>query len=140
MFELHSQLQNDCEILGQFDLSLVLLNRDANYPWCILVPMQQDLTELHHLAIEDRQQFMAESCRLAETMVDVFNPIKMNVAALGNMVPQLHIHHIARFKEDAAWPGPVWGVTPRKPYSDEHLEEVAHRIVASLTGEGFMAR
>jgi diadenosine tetraphosphate (Ap4A) HIT family hydrolase len=137
MYSLHPQLQEDCLVLGNFRLSQVLLNRDANYPWCILVPEREAVTEIHHLGIEDRQQLMLESCLLAETMVDLFTPDKMNVAVLGNKVPQLHVHHIARYRDDPTWPGPVWGVCTPKPYSAHELETRAKHIVAALVGEEF---
>ena len=127
-FELDPQLASDTVVLGKFPLSLVLLSRDANYPWCILVPRRKGLREVHHLSADDRIQLSNESCHLAEVMADLFVPDKMNIAALGNMVPQLHIHHIARFKNDVAWPGPVWGNTKGEFRSDEEQDEVLGRI------------
>src|SRR5690606_21007114 len=114
MFALHPQLEKDTVLLGRFPLSLVLLHRDANYPWCILVPRREAVREIHHLGDEDRMQLIRESCHLAEVMVDLFVPDKMNVAVLGNQVPQLHMHHVARFTSDGAWPGPIWGKLPAK--------------------------
>ncbi len=137
MFALHPQLKQDSLILGTFRLSRLLLSRDANYPWCILVPERELVTEIHHLDVEDRQQLMHESCLLAETMVDLFAPDKMNVAVLGNIVPQLHIHHVARYEHDLAWPGPVWGAHSAKAYADEELQNRAQTIVAALVGEEF---
>lgn len=121
-FLLHPQLEADTHIVGCFPLSLVLLCKDANYPWCILVPRRADIREIHHLNSEDKQSLLAESCCLAECMEQLFTPTKMNVAALGNMVPQLHMHHIARFESDAAWPAPVWGKEAAKEYNSEKLE------------------
>lgn len=137
MFELHPQLEQDSVLLGQFPLSLVLLSRDANYPWCILVPRRDDMREIHHLADEDRVQLMLESCHLAEVMVDLFVPDKMNVAVLGNKVPQLHMHHVARVSTDPAWPGPVWGSVAAKPYSVDELNSTVKRLQSALAGEGF---
>merc|ERR1712202_78260 len=99
-FELDPQSAADTVVLGKFPLSLLLLSKDANFPWCILVPRRKGIREVHHLSEEDRVQLTRESCHLAEVMADLFVPDKMNVAALGNMVPQLHVHHIARFKTD----------------------------------------
>lgn len=121
-FLLHPQLEADTHIVGYFPLSLVLLCNDANYPWCILVPRRADIREIHHLNSEDKQSLLAESCCLAESMEQLFTPTKMNVAALGNMVPQLHIHHIARFEDDPAWPAPVWGKEAAKEYDSEVFE------------------
>ncbi len=121
MFKLHHQLAADTHVVGHFPLSLLLLCKDANYPWCILVPKQEEIREIHQLNKEDRQQLLDESCALAEVMESLYQPVKMNVAALGNMVPQLHIHHIARFKTDPAWPGPIWGKVSPSDYSVELL-------------------
>jgi len=136
-FNLDPQLQNDTVCLGEFELCEVLLSRDANYPWCILVPKRSGKTEIHHLALADREQLIRESCQLAEVMADLFVPDKMNVAALGNIVAQLHVHHVARFKDDAAWPNPIWGVCPAIPYSDQELQSRVQRLTSALSGSGF---
>lgn len=140
MFELHTQLQADTVLIGQFDLSLVLLHRDSHYPWVILVPRRPQVEELFHLDPEDRRQLLDESCHLAEVMHDCFAPHKMNVAALGNQVPQLHLHHIARFRDDAAWPNPVWGAVAAKPYTESALAERVERLQFALDGQGFVAQ
>lgn len=137
MFELDSRLSRDTVLVGRFDLSLVLLRRDANFPWCILVPQREAVLEIHHLSDEDRLQLINESCHLAEVMVDLFSPDKMNVAVLGNIVPQLHMHHVARFKDDIAWPGPVWGAAEPKSYGEDELAEQLERLRYALMGEGF---
>ena len=137
MFELDPQLRQDCLRLGAFRLSSLLLSRDANYPWCILVPERRSVSEIHHLGFDDRQQLMYESCLLAETMVDLFTPDKMNIAVLGNRVSQLHVHHVARYQVDCAWPGPIWGANKAKAYSDNALTQRAEKIVAALVGDDF---
>ncbi|RYZ83560.1 MAG: HIT domain-containing protein, partial [Moraxellaceae bacterium] len=109
MFQLHPRLAEDSIVIGKFDLSLLLLSKDANYPWCILVPQREDIFEIHHLGEDEQVQLIRESSRLAEVMTSLFDAHKMNVAALGNVVRQLHVHHVARFPDDAAWPSPVWG-------------------------------
>lgn len=139
MFQLHAKLAEDTVLVGRLDLCLVLLHRDGQYPWCILVPQREDITEIHHLDLDDRQQLMVESCRLAEVMVDLFAPRKMNIAALGNMVPQLHLHHVARFAEDGAWPHPIWGRLPAVFYSERELKIRVERLRHALSGEGFVA-
>ncbi len=136
-FELDSQLAADTVVLGKFPLSLVLLCRDSNYPWCILVPRRKGIREIHHLAAEDRIQLSNESCHLSEVMADLFVPDKMNVAALGNMVSQLHLHHVARFKTDIAWPKPIWGVAETKTYEQAELEERISRLRSALAGDDF---
>ena len=137
MFELHPRLAQDSIIIGEFDLSLLLLSRDANYPWCILVPKREDVFEIHHLDEQEQLQLIRESCRLSEVMTSLFDADKMNVAALGNVVRQLHIHHIARFTDDAAWPQPIWGKIQAKEYSEEELTERIKRLQNALVGEGF---
>lgn len=132
MFRLHPQLAQDCETLGRFELCHLLLMRDANYPWCILVPDRADVTEIYQLSPEDQQQLMRESSLLACAMARMFSADKMNVAALGNVVPQLHIHHIARRRDDPAWPAPVWGKVPALPYSEAGLRETVDRLRAAL--------
>ena len=128
MFQLHERLQADTVLVAEFNLSLVLLNKDANYPWIILVPKRHNIQEIYQLAIEDRQQLLHESCTVAETMTALFNPDKLNIATIGNMVPQLHMHHVARFETDAAWPRPVWGANPTLQYSSESMASVVQMV------------
>lgn len=137
MFELHPRLAADSEIIGRFDLSLLLLSKDANYPWCILVPQVEDAFEIHHLSSEEQIQLMRESCRLSEVMTSMFDAHKMNIAALGNVVRQLHIHHIVRFENDPAWPQPIWGKLPAKAYATDEWTERVKRLQNALVGEGF---
>ncbi len=134
MFQLHEQLKKDCECLGRFELCQVLLMRDANYPWCILVPERADICEIHQLSEVDRLQLMRESHHLSLTMATLFKADKMNIAALGNVVPQLHIHHIARYRDDAAWPAPVWGKLPARAYSTDNLTQAVTQLRQALTG------
>ncbi len=137
MFSLHPQLEQDSILLGHMDLCQVRLSLDANYPWCLLIPEREAVTEIHHLSEEDRHQLMDESCRLAEVMVGLFDPKKINVAALGNMVPQLHLHHVARFEGDAAWPAPIWGRAAALAYAPEALAKRRDKLISALVGEGF---
>ena len=139
MFQLDAQLEADTQVLGAFPLSLLLLSKDANYPWCILVPQREGLREIYQLNQLDRQQLLNESCLLAETLTDLFQADKINVATIGNMVPQLHMHHVARFKTDAAWPGPVWGAVPAAIYPADVLAETAEHIADALSGFGLIA-
>ena len=128
MFELHPQLAKDCLSLGRLPLCRVLLMNDANYPWFILVPEREGLRELHELAEADRRVLWEESALLARALVHAFAPDKLNVAALGNQVPQLHVHHIARYQHDAAWPAPVWGKLPAKPYFGAEAAKLMARV------------
>ncbi len=93
--------------------------KDANYPWFIFVPDRDNMTEIYQLTAADQQQLIVESSTLSRILSEQFGADKINIAALGNVVPQLHIHHIARYKTDAAWPAPVWGMHPAKPYTDK---------------------
>lgn len=122
MFELNKKLEADTYLIGDMQLSRVLLMNDSRYPWVILVPRLDDITELHQLSVKDRQQLMEESCAVSEFILDNFPVCKMNVGALGNIVSQLHLHHIGRHEKDPAWPGPVWGHSSAEPYSEEALQ------------------
>jgi len=135
MAQLHPQLAQDCLKLGQFPLCQLLLLRDANYPWFILVPDRDDVREIHHLSEQDQQMLLRESMILSRALEQAFSPDKLNIAALGNMVPQLHIHHIARYTTDPAWPAPVWGRLPSKAYLDEELTAVVEALKPALTNE-----
>ena len=136
MFELHPRLQADTQILGDLPLCRVLLAKDSQYPWLILVPRVADLREIHHLAPAQQQQLMQESCAVATLMEEALGPDKINVAALGNLVPQLHLHHVARFSTDAAWPGPIWGAHPAIPYQAQDLRQQADNWLARLATLG----
>jgi len=122
MFQLHPQLAADTVPVANWPLCQLLLIKDANYPWLVLVPARDDLRDFDDLAPDDLQQASAEIVRASRTLKTVFTPDKINVGALGNMVPQLHIHVIARFADDPAWPQPVWGVVPALPYTADALE------------------
>lgn len=123
-FELAKELQRDCILMAEWPLCTVLLMNDSQYPWFILVPRVAGAKEIIDLPESQQVQFWQESGKLSQLLQDTFTPDKLNVAALGNMVPQLHVHHIARFKTDIAWPKPVWGLYPAKPYSDEEIEQL----------------
>ena len=133
MAALHPQLENDCLILGKLELCHVLLMRDANYPWCILVPDREDITEIHHLSETEQLQLTRESVRLSQVLESIFSPDKLNIASLGNVVPQCHVHHVVRYHTDVAWPAPVWGRVPAREYSAEALAEVAGAIKQALS-------
>jgi diadenosine tetraphosphate (Ap4A) HIT family hydrolase len=130
--KLHPQLEKDCIGLGRFTLCQLLLMNDANYPWFILVPELYNITELHQLSEKDQKQLWKESRLLSNCLEKLYTPDKLNIAALGNIVPQLHIHHIARYKADSAWPAPVWGHLPATPYSFAEIRDIKHRIRTCL--------
>ncbi|MBB3047385.1 diadenosine tetraphosphate (Ap4A) HIT family hydrolase [Litorivivens lipolytica] len=134
MFQLDERLAADTIELGDLTLCRVLLMNDAQYPWVILVPRREGIREIFELSDTDQQQLLRESSAVSQAMADYFKAEKMNVAALGNMVPQLHIHHIARFSSDAAWPKPVWGVHPAKAYDESELASQVEALKRILIG------
>lgn len=121
-FLLHPQLEGDTIDVLRLQLSVVRLMNDRSWPWLVLVPQREDITELFELDADDRAVFIEELALAATVLRDLFQPHKINVAALGNQVPQLHAHVIARFHQDPAWPRPVWGVQPPIPYDAHELE------------------
>ncbi|MBS0225476.1 MAG: HIT family protein [Proteobacteria bacterium] len=122
-FTLHPQLAADTWHIASLPLCDVLLMNDANYPWLILVPRVADARELLDLDEDDRTRAWREIDLAAQALRDLFTPDKLNIATLGNMVSQLHVHVIARFKSDTAWPKPVWGARPPMPYADPVVTE-----------------
>ena len=128
MFELDPRLQRDTVWLGYFPLCRLLLMNDRSYPWFILVPKRDGIRELHHLTAEDQQQLWQESAELSGWVEQSFRYDKLNVAALGNIVSQLHLHHVARCVSDPAWPGPVWGAQPAVPYAGEEVAALCSKV------------
>lgn len=124
MFSLHPQLTKDCYVIGEFPLSQLLLMNDCQYPWFILVPTRENISEIYQLSEEDQAQLWQESALLSRLLASHFSADKMNVASLGNVVPQLHLHHIVRYRHDAAWPAPVWGRHPAQVYTEDRLQDL----------------
>ncbi|MCZ7682627.1 MAG: HIT family protein [Sandaracinaceae bacterium] len=122
-FELDPRLAEDGEPIGRLALCLARLHRDARYPWVVLVPARAGVRELHELAEEDRRALVEEVSGVSRAMQQALGAEKMNVAALGNVVPQLHVHVVARYARDDAWPRPVFGAHPPLPYQEEALAE-----------------
>ena len=129
---IHPQLKKDTQRIGCFPLCSILLMNDAQYPWCILVPNRDNVEEIFQLTSDDQMQLMRESSLLGATLMQLFNGDKLNIAALGNVVPQLHVHHIIRDKGDPAWPKPIWGALPTKAYESIELSERINNIQAAL--------
>lgn len=130
-FPLHERLAADCFTLGALPLCRVLLLNDKRYPWFILVPQREGITEIYQMRDDDQLQFWTESTRFGQAIMERFNGDKLNIGALGNMVPQLHVHHIIRRKDDPAWPGAVWGGPGEaQPYSDKDINEMKATIAA----------
>ncbi|WP_181699932.1 HIT domain-containing protein [Chthonobacter albigriseus] len=133
-FALDPRLSADTKVLGDLALCRLLLMNDATWPWLVLVPRRAGLVELIDLDRESRVLLMDEIAIVSSALKAATEPVKLNVAALGNMVRQLHVHVIARFDTDPAWPGPVWGRVPARPYSDASAQDMAERIAARLGG------
>jgi diadenosine tetraphosphate (Ap4A) HIT family hydrolase len=128
LWQLHPQLADDTHPLATFGLCELRLMDDANYPWLVLVPRIVDAVELIDLDAAQRHALTDEIDRAGRLLREVFRPDKLNVAALGNLVPQLHVHVIARYRDDPAWPRPVWGMAAARPYAEEALIERIERL------------
>ncbi len=126
-FTLPAQIEADSVFLRDLPLSQLRLQNQSAVPWLILVP-RRDVTEMHDLDAEDRQQLMSEMMQVSEVMTKLFAPHKINIGALGNYVPQLHVHIIGRFRNDPVWPQPVWGKLPASPYAPEKLEAIKQKL------------
>ena len=127
---LDPRLEENTVYIKKMVLSHLLLMDESRFPWIILVPDRPGLIELYELNNKDRLHFLHESEKVSRFLLEEYKPDKLNIAALGNVVPQLHIHHIARFKNDALWPDPVWGKLSPQPYSAGKKEEVVERLKA----------
>jgi len=135
VFKLDPQLEADTFPVGITSLNRILLMNDSRFPWLILVPERPDIREPFELTDEDQRTLMQESMITGKSLKALFNAHKLNIAALGNQVSQLHIHHIARFRTDAAWPRPVWGVGAAEPYEAEALRERVALLREVLSNE-----
>ncbi len=133
-FALHPRLAADTHELGRWPLSRLLLMDDSRWPWLVLVPQRPRLREIHDLAAGDRALLVEEIARAGLALQRLCRPDKINVGALGNLVPQLHVHVVARFAADPAWPGPVWGFGTRQPYPAATLAERRDALLALLGG------
>lgn len=131
-FALHPQLLADSEPLAELELCAVRLMNTAALPWLLLIPRRENLREM--IDLEDNLQITLwhEIALVSKILRNEFNPTKLNVAALGNVVPQLHVHVIARFDSDAAWPKPVWGNLPMASYTREALDAMVLRLQKAI--------
>lgn len=137
-FNLHPDLSRDGIYLGSFSLCQLLLINDSAYPWFVLVPQRENIRDTIDLTQADYEMLWSESRALSTAIMNLFEGEKLNVAALGNITPQLHLHHVVRLAADAAWPGPIWGVQPMQAYSDQQIEEIKLQF-ASVAINGFTA-
>jgi diadenosine tetraphosphate (Ap4A) HIT family hydrolase len=127
-WSLHPQLAKDTVEIGDLPLARTLLMNDANYPWLILVPRRADTAEIIDLDEGQQVQLMYEIAMLARVLKDVTACHKLNIAAIGNVVPQLHVHLVARRRDDAAWPKPVWGAVAARPYTPTERDTLVAAI------------
>ncbi|MFD0323038.1 MULTISPECIES: HIT domain-containing protein [Lysobacter] len=132
-WHLHPQLADDTHPVAQFELSELRLMDDANHPWLILVPRVDGAVELIDLSEDQQLTLTGEIARTSRALQAQFAPHKLNIAALGNLVPQLHVHVIARYREDIAWPRPVWGMATAQPYSPDLLVQRIRRLQDALS-------
>ena len=132
-FILNPNLANDCIEIINLGLSKMLLMDDCRYKWLILVPRQANITEIHQLELADQQLLLTEINKAAQFLEKEFQPTKINIGAIGNIVPQLHIHIIARHISDPAWPGTAWGHSPAIKYPSVIAEKLAKKIASSFT-------
>jgi diadenosine tetraphosphate (Ap4A) HIT family hydrolase len=130
-WSLHPQLEQDTETIGDLALSRLLVSRDANYPWLLLVPRRPGASEIIDLDAADQRQLMTEIASVSGALKAVTACDKLNVAAIGNMVPQLHVHIVARQRGDPAWPKPVWGALPARAWDPAERK----RFIAAVRGK-----
>lgn len=133
-FDLNDRLAADTWTVKDLALCRVLLMNDKRYPWLILVPRRKGLRDFHDVAAADKATFLAEIDHVSEVLKVQTTAHKMNVAALGNMVPQLHVHVIARFEKDEAWPNPVWGLGTPVPYASSEVGGLIEVLKKGLVG------
>ena len=133
-YELHPQLADDTAPVCDLSVCEVRLMDDANHPWLVLVPRVAGMVEIIDLDPAQRTQLASDIDAASRALKALFKPDKLNVAALGNLVPQLHVHVIARYTDDIAWPRPVWGMAAARPYSPEALIERINALRGALGG------
>ena len=131
-WQLHPQLADDTTPVIELPLCEVRLMDDANHPWLVLVPRVAGMVEIIDLDPAQRTQLASDIDAASRALKALFKPDKLNVAALGNMVPQLHVHVIARYRSDIAWPRPVWGAANARPYAPEELIERINALRKAL--------
>jgi diadenosine tetraphosphate (Ap4A) HIT family hydrolase len=134
-FNINARLEGDSHFVADLPLSAVRLMKDANYPWLLLIPRKPDLVEIIDLEENDQLQLMREIALTSQVLRNVTDCEKLNVGALGNQVSQLHVHVIARFRDDAAWPGPIWGAAPFEGYEPERVDTLIDQFREAYSTE-----
>ena len=133
-FELDARIDRDSDLIKTLDLCQLRIQNDSRWPWLVMVPQRAGMTEIFELSAEDQTLLLAEITRVGAALKQVTGATKINTAAIGNIVRQLHVHVIARFEGDANWPGPVWGFGQSVPYSDVGQKKIFHdKLVEALS-------
>ena len=133
-FNLDAKLHADTHHICDLKLCRVLLMNEQNYPWVILVPMKNGAVEITDLSQEDQHQLLAETTKVMDVLKSLTDCTKLNVANLGNVVSQLHVHVVARFETDAAWPAPIWGKADPVAYEETDATGMVAVLKARLLG------
>ncbi len=131
-FKIHSQLETDSYLLGCFSLCQLRLINDQQYPWFILLPQENNISEIYQLTQQQQQELWRESESLSRIIMQIYQGDKLNIAAIGNLVPQLHLHHVVRFKNDPCWPKPVWGQRPMQAYSADEVQRIKQAVAEQI--------
>ena len=138
-FVLDNKLKEDGILLGAFTLSKLLLIKDRQFPWFILVPERNNVEEIYHLTDSDQSLLWKESKALSQTIMKHFGGDKLNIGAIGNVVSQLHLHHVVRYKSDLLWPKPIWGQLVMKDYELDELKRMIRELLPKLVEIGLTA-
>jgi diadenosine tetraphosphate (Ap4A) HIT family hydrolase len=137
-FKLDERLENDSHFVFALPLSQVRLINDKQFVWCVLIPEVNDVKEIIDLDEVQQRQLWQESAMLSRALTEGFAPDKLNVAAIGNVVSQLHVHHIARYKNDIAWPSPVWGKQTMIAYNEEDRFAIIVKLQELLNAQNVL--
>lgn len=138
MFEMDERLVSDTVPLGNTALCHILLMNDSRYPWLVLVPRCSAASEVFDLTVEQQQQLWLETSAVGRLLKDLYQADKINIATLGNMVSQLHMHVVVRMQDDAVWPAPVWGRGEAQAYSAEAIMQISERLRSALAQYGLI--
>lgn len=132
MFVVDNRIAQDSRLIKNLPLCQLRLQNDARYPWLVLLPKVANVTEVHELSLDQQRQLMQESSMVSKALKQATACTKINVANLGNVVSQLHWHVVARFNDDATWPGPIWGVGDAIPYPQEQQPQWLDALLTKL--------
>jgi diadenosine tetraphosphate (Ap4A) HIT family hydrolase len=131
-FELNPRLASDSILLGEFPLTSLLMMNDSQFPWFVLVPRRNNIREAYQLKKSEQLLLCQESLELSQIIMKHFNGDKLNVAAIGNIVSQYHLHHVVRYESDLCWPKPIWGQVAMRPFLKEEINESLRTLLPKL--------